>query len=82
MAREFSDVLTKILNACPGSVLHTKLEESVPYWAPEILWYNLTRYVNNYMTPNSKDDVAVKVYAILCDKTEEEMRADFVSKGY
>ena len=81
MARNFGDVLTKILDACPNTVLHDKLLSASPYWAPEILWHNLTRYVNTYMKPDSNDPVSVKVYAALCDLSEEEMQSRFKEDG-
>lgn len=76
MARDFMTVYKKILKVAP-TTLAEKLERNFGFWAPEIAWYNLSRYVNKYVTPSSKDSQAIKVYAILCDCSEAEMKARF-----
>ena len=76
MARDVMTVYNKIMEVAPKE-LATKLERDSGFWAPEIVWYNLSMYVNKYVTPSSKDSQAVKVYAILCDCSEAEMKARF-----
>ena len=82
MARNFIDVYKKILAACPNTILAQKLESGSPFWAPEVTWFNLSRYVNNYMMPDSNNPVSVKVYAILCDLSEDDMIKKFKENGH
>lgn len=76
MARNFTTVYNQILTVAPKELV-TKLEDSSCFWAPEIVWYNLSKYVNKYVTPSSKDPQSIKVYSILCDCSESEMKARF-----
>ena len=69
-------VYKKIMEVVPEE-LATKMERDSVFWAPEIVWYELSRYVNKYVAPSSKDPKSVKVYAILCDCSEAEMKARF-----
>ena len=62
--------------------LKEDLEYRSEFWAPEILWYNLSVYVNEHITPDSSSSKAVKVYSILCDCSEEEMRNRFMANGH
>lgn len=80
MARDFGTVYNQIMEVAPEQ-LATKLEQNSGFWAPEILWYNLSQYVNKYVEPSSKDPQSIKVYAILCDCSEAEMKARFEADG-
>ena len=77
--REFGQVLHDIAEAAPE--LKEDLEGRANFWAPEILWYNLTVYVNKHVTPSSSSPTAIKVYSILCDCSEEEMKRRFEENG-
>ena len=76
MERNFKVVLEKIKSVAPQELVDA-LNRNVNFWAPEILWYNLSAYVNKYVEPSSKDETSIKVYAILCDCSEAEMKARF-----
>lgn len=78
--RDFGTVYSEILKVAPER-LATKLRQSSGFWAPEACWYNLSRYVNRYLEPSSKDPSAIKVYAILCDCSEAEMKSRFEADG-
>ena len=80
MARDFGTVYNQIMKVAPEQ-LATKLEQNSGFWAPEILWYKLSQYVNKYVEPSSKDPQSIKVYAILCDCSEAEMKARFEADG-
>ncbi len=80
MARDFGTVYNQIMKVAPEQ-LATKLEQNSRFWAPEILWYNLSEYVNKYVKPSSKNPQSIKVYAILCDCSEAEMKARFEANG-
>ena len=80
MARSFTKVYNQILEVAPES-LSSALKKSVGFWAPEIVWVNLTQFVHRYVEPSSSDDTSVAVYAILCDCTEDEMRTRFKNNG-
>ena len=79
MERDFGKVLNDIVEAAPE--LKEDLKYRYMFWAPEILWYNLSVYVNEHITPDSSNSKAVKVYSILCDCSEEEMKRRFEEKG-
>ena len=79
MERDFGKVMYDIIEAAPE--LKEDLENRSEFWAPEILWYNLSAYVNEHITPDSSSSKAVKVYSILCDCSEEEMKRRFEEKG-
>lgn len=78
--RKFTDVLNAILEVAPKE-LEDALRKNVGFWAPEIVWDNLTVYVNRYVDPSSKDETAIAVYARLCDCSEAEMKARFEADG-
>ena len=77
--RDFGKVLDDITEAVPE--LKEDLEYRAQFWAPEILWYNLSMYVNERITPDSSNPRAVKAYSILCDCSEEEMKKRFKENG-
>lgn len=76
MARNFIDVVEAIKEVAP-EVLVNELENSIGFWAPESVWYNLSEYVNRYVEPSIKDATSVAIYARLCDCSEVEMKARF-----
>ena len=80
MARDFGTVYNRIMEVAPEQ-LATKLNKSAIFWSPECRWEDLTQYVNRYVQPSSKDPQSIKVYAILCDCSEAEMKARFEEYG-
>lgn len=80
MARDFMTVFNNILAIAPEELANV-LSKRVGYWAPEILWYNLSVYVNKYVTPSSSDPQAIAIYAELCGLSLEEMKSKFESDG-
>ena len=78
--RNFGDVYRKIVEIAPEE-LKEKLENRLCFAAPELVWSVLSRCVNNTIIPSSKDPLAIKIYAILCDCSDEEMKARFESDG-
>ena len=77
--RDFFKVLDSITEVVPE--LKEDLEYRVWFWAPEILWYNLSAYVNERVTPDSSNPKAIKVYSILCNCSEGEMKRRFEENG-
>ena len=80
MARNFSTVLKNIIAIAPKE-LAEPLKKDIKFWAPEILWDNLSRYVNRYVIPSSKDSRSIAIYAELCDLSWEEMKLGFEKDG-
>ena len=78
--RCFDVVYFEILGLAPDS-LREYLESHAPFWAPEIVWVNLTNAINRFVEPSSSDKLAVSIYAVLCDCTEEEMIRRFKEDG-
>lgn len=72
MARDFSTVLKNIIAIAPKE-LADALKKDIKFWAPEILWSNLSQYVNRYVIPSSKDPQSIAIYAELCNLSLEEM---------
>ena len=81
MARDFYQIAGKIAQCLPET-LSKDLRIKMMFWAPEIQWAKLTYFVNDHVKPDSIDPVSVKIYALLCDKTEEAMKAEFIEKGF
>ena len=79
--RSFEDVVNKII-AVGNKGINAKIEVSMPYWVPEARWTQLDRCINRFMPKDSKDPTSVKIYAILCDCTEKQMRKRFKKEGY
>jgi hypothetical protein len=80
MTRSFTKVLEQIKKVAPED-LKEALERGAGFWAPEIVWYKLTEYVQRYVTPCSSDQTSVAVYAVLCNCTEADMKARFENEG-
>ena len=80
MARNFIDVYERIKEVAPEELVE-KLESRVGYWAPEVVWYNLSQYINKYLKPSSTNKTSVAVYAILLDCSESEMKKRFEADG-
>ena len=72
MARNFYRVLKDIKNVAPKELVNA-LNKSVEFWAPEIVWYKLSEYVNRYVKLSSTDETSVAVYSILCNCSKDEM---------
>ncbi|MBR2753699.1 hypothetical protein IKD82_00815 [Candidatus Saccharibacteria bacterium] len=81
MARNFYATLEKIMKIAPEP-LKDAIDSNISFWPPELLWYNLSKYVNKYVMKNSTDIKSVKIYAILCDCTVDEMLERFEKDGY
>lgn len=62
--------------------LAEQLRWKADFWAPEIFWSNLSAFINENVKPDSKNEQSVRIYALLCDKSEEEMRKEFIEQGY
>lgn len=62
--------------------LKSELMHRAPFWAPEVSWERLTYLVNKTIAPDSTSPVVVRVYALLCDCTEEEMLRRFKADGF
>lgn len=76
MARNFTTVYRNIMAIAPKE-LADALEKHVVFWAPEIVWYKLSEYVNKYGTPSSTDSQSIAIYAELCDLSSEDMKSMF-----
>ena len=80
MERNFTTVVKNIMAILPESSSE-KLLKSAQWWAPEIRWVELARFVNENVIPSSTDPMAIAAYAELCNKNYAEMVAEFKSKG-
>ena len=80
MEREFHEVLKKVMKVAPKE-LKDYLVNSVPFWAPEARWLNLSRAVNRMVRASSNDRKAIALYAILCDCSKREMKRRFKRDG-
>ena len=80
MARDFATAYKKILKIAPKKLAKI-LKKDFDSWPPEMYWYNLSWYVNTYVKKSSKDPKSVKIYAILCDRSEKDIKAEFKSGG-
>ena len=78
--RIFSQVLKKIYELLPED-LANKLNEKSKYWAPELCWNMLSQFLNDNITPSASDENSVRIYAVLCNMTEKEMREAFRVNG-
>ena len=81
MARDFTKVCDNIIAVAPEK-LAEELEKKAVFWAPEIRWYNLTKYVHMYVDPDSSDPQSIAVYAELCELSLSEMKSKFQKDGY
>lgn len=79
-ARNFEAVYNQILKLAPPA-LKKELEDSVGFWAPEVVWYNLSRLVMKHIEYNSSNPNSIAIYAVLCDCTQDEIKARFKMKG-
>lgn len=81
MGREFLDVYLQIVEIAPED-LKKRLDKKLSCLAtPELVWDILSRCVHECVIPSSSNDLAIKIYAILCDCSEEEMKSRFESDG-
>ena len=79
-SRQFIDVFHTIRELLPDDVAF-KLTQRASYWAPEECWEKLSVFINNHIRPSASDETSVKIYALLCAKSETEMRKIFVENG-
>ena len=78
--RDFRTVARAIAVAKPE--LADDLEKQISFWAPELYWLKLSEYVNCHVRKNSADPKNVAVYAILCDRMADDIKASFEKAGY
>ncbi len=57
----------------------TTLRQEVNFWSPESLFNNLSLFINRNVLKDSENPNSVKVYAILCNKSEDEIRQMFMN---
>lgn len=84
--RNFNTVLQQIidqLRAFGYTADADRLIDESSYWAPEIRWSSLGRFFSKIgLNPDSTNEQTVRVYAIYMNKSDDEMRAQFVADGY
>ena len=78
--RNFGTIFRQIRELLPDDVAH-QLTQKASYWAPEECWEKLSVFINNHIRPSASDETSVKIYALLCAKSETEMRKIFVENG-
>jgi len=78
--RQFVNVFRQIRELLPAEVA-LELARRAQYWAPEICWQKLSAFVNNHVKPSASDETSVKIYSLLCAKSETEMRQLFIADG-
>ena len=87
MARSFVDVTKRIIAALPDEHTHDfdAVLRSAEYKAPEAeidLWNEMSAILNDIVgQPPIEDGWRVSAVAILMDRPEEEIRANFVRKA-
>ena len=79
--RNVTEVFKQIKDLLPEE-LQEKLEAKAAFWAPEYFWEGLTRFVNKYVIPDSENEMSVNVYACLCDVSPDNMKKQFIRKGF
>ena len=80
MARDFDQVVSAICQVMPEFA--DKLERNFMFFAPESRWEKLSYCINLYIEPNSANEKAVKVYALLTDCSEDEILERFERMGF
>lgn len=78
--RKFKDVFALICENLPENKAKELLRVA-NYWPPEIEWQNLADYVNENVVKDSSNIQSVRVYAILCNKSERKIRLSFLKMG-
>lgn len=78
--RPCGQVAAEIARIAPDH-LKEYLDESVGFWAPEEAWSCLAGTLQRYVPFDSGDKTAVKIYAVFWDRTEDEVREFFASRG-
>lgn len=79
--RDPIEVFYNIKEELPTELVE-KLDWESAFWTPESIWLGLTDFVNKNIQLNSKDTSSVKIYALLCDQSEEEMKKIMERDGY
>jgi len=77
----FYNVKLNLLGIFLGEEWLEKVYHDLQYTDPIAHPWKISEYVQRTIEPCSKDETSVKVYAILCEKTEEEMLEQMVSEG-
>ncbi len=80
MERDFKYVYNKIQALLPKG-LAFEMQQNAIYWEPSEKFFELSKFIQAKIKPNSKDDKTVRIYAILCDKSLDEMRKRFIASG-
>ena len=78
--RNFYTVVDKLLGELP-SELADNLLTNLLFWKEEVKWIQLSRWIHSNVNPNSSDEMSVKIYSIVTDRTNEETRALFQNNG-
>ena len=79
--RDFDFVFSNICFLLPKDKAQ-KLQRDVNYWSPELMWGKLAIFVNDNVTKDSRNLASVRIYAILCNKNESQIRKLFKESGY
>ncbi len=75
--RSFDFVFSQIYNLLPDEKKN-KLRVERNYWSPESLFSNLATFVNYNVIQDSANPKSVKIYSILCNKSEDEIKQMFM----
>lgn len=78
--RNFESVVEMLYEFLPETCAE-KLKGEINYWAPEYLWECLASFINRNIKKDSSDFSSVRIYAILCDCTEEKIKRSFARNG-
>lgn len=74
--RDFYEIVSRI-NRLLSPDVRVKLETRLPYWAPENQWYHLTQFINLNVEKDYFDSNSVSIYALLCNRSEEDIKESF-----
>ena len=80
MERNFYTVVDSLLSELPEEQADNLLTNLL-FWKEEVKWIQLSRWIHSNVNPNSSDEMSVKIYSIVTDRTNEETRALFQNNG-
>lgn len=79
-SRKFEEVFEQIYELLPEEEAEN-IKREINYWPPEQLWVNLDNFVNSNVEKDSENPTAVRIYAILCNRTEKDIQKNFKVNG-
>ena len=75
------DKYGEIYRLCPEA-FRKEVDGMAGYADPEWIRYAFGVLVNRYVEKNPDDKVSVKIYSLLTERSEQEIRAQFIKDGF